>query len=79
MKRRPHGAGGYLNNEGAMFLKPTTVHIGARVAARAKPGEVFVSSTVKEAMAGSEFEFLNRGAHKLKGIPGEWCLFAAES
>ncbi len=52
-------------------MKPTTVHIGARVAARAKPGEVFVSSTVKDAVAGSEFEFLNRGANKLKGIPGE--------
>jgi class 3 adenylate cyclase/pimeloyl-ACP methyl ester carboxylesterase len=54
------------------------VHIGARVAARAQPGEVLVSSTVKDLVAGSGLRFIDRGVHALKGIPGEWRLFAAE-
>ena len=52
------------------------VHPGARVAALANPGEVLVSSTVKDLVAGSGIEFIERGAHELKGIPGEWRLFA---
>lgn len=52
------------------------VHIGARVAALAAPGEVLVSSTVKDLVAGSGLEFDDRGMHALKGIPGEWRLFA---
>jgi pimeloyl-ACP methyl ester carboxylesterase/class 3 adenylate cyclase len=52
------------------------VHIGARVAARAEPGEVLVSSTVKDLVAGSGLAFQDRGAHELKGVPGEWRLFA---
>ncbi len=52
------------------------VHIGARVAAEARPGEVLVSSTVKDLVAGSELEFDDRGASELKGVPGEWHLFA---
>jgi pimeloyl-ACP methyl ester carboxylesterase/class 3 adenylate cyclase len=52
------------------------VHIGARVAAHAAPGEVLVSSTVKDLVAGSGVEFKDRGPHELKGIPGEWRLFA---
>ncbi len=52
------------------------VHIGARVAALATPGEVLVSSTVKDLVAGSGLEFEDRGTHTLKGIPGEWRLFA---
>ena len=51
------------------------VHIGARVAAMAKPGEVLVSGTIKEAVAGSNIEFEDFGTHELKGIPGEWHLF----
>lgn len=54
------------------------VHIGARVAAEAEPGEVLVSSTVKDLVAGSGLHFIDRGIHALKGIPGEWRLFAAE-
>ena len=54
------------------------VHIGARVAARAEPDEVLVSSTVKDLVAGSGLSFIDRGLHALKGIPGEWRLFAAE-
>lgn len=53
------------------------VHIGARVAALAGPGEVLVSSTVKDLVAGSGIAFDDRGAHTLKGVPGEWRVFAA--
>jgi class 3 adenylate cyclase len=51
------------------------VHIGARVMAEARPGEVLVSSTVKDLVAGSGLRFVDRGGHTLKGIPGEWNLF----
>ena len=52
------------------------VHTGARVAALAGPGEVLVSSTVKDLVAGSGIEFTDRGLHELKGVPGEWRLYA---
>ncbi len=52
------------------------VHIGARVAALAEPGEVLVSSTVKDLVAGSGIEFEERGEHELKGVPGAWRLYA---
>ena len=51
------------------------VHIGSRVAGLATAGEVLVSSTVKDLVAGSGIEFAGRGAHTLKGIPGEWQIF----
>jgi class 3 adenylate cyclase len=54
------------------------VHIGARVAAAAGPGEVLVSSTVRDLVAGSGLRFQDRGAHALRGVPGEWHLFALE-
>jgi class 3 adenylate cyclase len=54
------------------------VHIGARVAALAGPGEVLVSRTVKDLVAGSGLRFGARGSRPLKGIPGEWQIFAAE-
>jgi class 3 adenylate cyclase len=53
------------------------VHIAARVGALAAPGEVLVSSTVKDLVAGSGIRFVDRGAERLKGIPDEWRLFAA--
>jgi class 3 adenylate cyclase len=53
------------------------VHIGARVADCAGPGEVLVSGTVKDLVFGSGIEFEDRGARSLKGVPGEWRLFAA--
>jgi pimeloyl-ACP methyl ester carboxylesterase len=53
------------------------VHIAARVGAIAAPGEVLVSSTVKDLVAGSEIPFADRGAKQLKGVPDEWRLFAA--
>jgi class 3 adenylate cyclase/pimeloyl-ACP methyl ester carboxylesterase len=52
------------------------VHIGARIGATAAPGEVLVSSTVKDLVVGSGLEFEEHGSHELKGIPGEWRLFA---
>jgi class 3 adenylate cyclase len=52
------------------------VNIGARVGAKAEPGEVLVSSTVTDLVVGSGLEFRERGTHELKGVPGEWRLFA---
>ncbi len=52
------------------------VHIGARVARRAAAGEVLVSGTVKDLVVGSGLKFTDRGAHSLKGAPGEWRLYA---
>jgi class 3 adenylate cyclase len=52
------------------------VHIGARVAAEAGPGEVLVSGTVKDLVAGSGLEFEERGTRELKGVPGAWQLYA---
>jgi class 3 adenylate cyclase/alpha-beta hydrolase superfamily lysophospholipase len=53
------------------------VNIGARIAALADAGEVLVSSTVKDLVAGSDLEFEDRGQATLKGVPGEWRLFAS--
>ena len=52
------------------------VHIGARVMSKARAGEVLVSSTVKDLVVGSGISFEERGEHELKGVPGEWRLFA---
>jgi class 3 adenylate cyclase len=52
------------------------VHIGARVMSSADPDEILVSSTVKDLTVGSDIEFDDRGAHQLKGVPGEWRLFS---
>jgi class 3 adenylate cyclase len=57
-------------------LAGVAVHIGQRVLASAGPGEVLVSSTVKDLTAGSGLEFEDRGLHALKGVPEEWRLFA---
>jgi class 3 adenylate cyclase len=54
-----------------------TVHIGARVGALASPGEVLVSSTVKDLVMGSPLAFADRGEHELKGVPGTWRVYAA--
>jgi class 3 adenylate cyclase len=55
------------------------VHIGARVSALAGPNDVLVSSTLRDLVIGSGLEFDDRGAHHLKGVPGEWRLFAVAS
>jgi class 3 adenylate cyclase len=54
------------------------VHIGARVAAASDPGEVLVSRTVTDLVAGSGLAFADRGDHELKGVPGSWRLYAVE-
>ena len=58
-------------------LAGIAVHIGARVAALAGAGEVLVSNTVKDLVSGSGVMFEDRGTHILKGVPGEWRLYAA--
>jgi class 3 adenylate cyclase len=52
------------------------VNIGARVGAAAEAGEVLVSRTVTDLVAGSGIDFADRGVHRLKGVPGEWQLYA---
>jgi class 3 adenylate cyclase len=58
-------------------LAGIAVHIGARVTALAAPGEVLVSQTVRDLVAGSGLTFTERGVHTLKGVPSEWRLFKA--
>jgi class 3 adenylate cyclase len=58
-------------------LAGIAVHIGARVAGLANPGEVLVSQTVRDLVAGSGLAFEDRGTHRLKGVPDEWRLFHA--
>jgi class 3 adenylate cyclase len=53
------------------------VHTGARVAGLAAPGEVLVSQTVRDLVAGSGLSFEDRGIHTLEGVPNEWRLFRA--
>jgi class 3 adenylate cyclase len=60
-------------------LAGIAVHIGARVAAIAGPGEVLVTSTVRDLVNGSGIEFKDRGLHTLKGVPGEWQVLAVEA
>jgi pimeloyl-ACP methyl ester carboxylesterase/class 3 adenylate cyclase len=60
----------------ASGVEGIAVHIGARIAALADEGEVLVSSTVKDLVVGSGIAFAERGAHALKGVPGEWSVYA---
>ena len=55
------------------------VHTAARVMAAAAPGEVLLSRTVKDLVAGSGIEFHDRGMHELRGIPGEWALYSVSA
>jgi class 3 adenylate cyclase len=55
------------------------VHIAARISSLAEADEVLVSSTVRDLVVGSRLSFAPRGAHALKGVPGEWALFAVKS
>ena len=55
------------------------VHIAARVLAAAQPGQVLVSSAVPPLVSGSGIEFTDLGPHELKGVSGEWSLFAVDS
>jgi len=60
-------------------VRGIAVHTAARVAATAASGEVLVSSTVKDLVAGAGITFLDRGTRPLKGVPGRWRLFAVDS
>jgi class 3 adenylate cyclase len=60
-------------------VRGIAVHIGARVAALAGPGEVLASNTVKDLVVGSGIGFEARGSHTLKGVPDEWLLFAVRN
>jgi len=60
-------------------IRGLAVHIGARVVSLAGPGEVLVSSTVKDLVAGSGIVFEDRGEHTLKGVPGTWRIYIATS
>lgn len=59
-------------------LAGIAVHIGARVASLAAPGEVLVTSTVCDLVAGSGLRFDQRGTHQLKGVPGDWSVLAVD-
>ena len=52
------------------------VHVAARIQGLAGPGDILVSSTVKDVVVGSATRFEDRGQHSLKGVPGEWRLFS---
>jgi len=58
------------------ILAEIAVHIAARIAELAEPGEVLVSSTVKDLVVGSRIDFADRSVRALKGVPGEWHRFA---
>jgi pimeloyl-ACP methyl ester carboxylesterase len=60
-------------------IRGIAVHTGARVVGKAGPGEVLASSTVRDLVAGSGLEFEDRGSHELKGVPGEWRLYAVSN
>jgi class 3 adenylate cyclase len=60
-------------------IRGIAVNIGARVGATASAGEVLVSQTVKDLVAGSGLDFEDRGEHQLKGVPGSWRLYAVGS
>jgi class 3 adenylate cyclase len=54
------------------------VTIGARIAARAAASQVLISQTVKDLVAGSNFDYADAGEHELKGVPGTWRLWSAQ-
>jgi pimeloyl-ACP methyl ester carboxylesterase len=58
-------------------IRGIAVHTGARIASLAGPGEVLVSQTVKDLVSGSGLAFEDRGLHELRGVPGEWRVYAA--
>lgn len=59
-------------------LSGLAIHIGARIAAFAGAGEVLVSGTLKDLVAGSGLRFADRGTHELRGVPGEWRILALD-
>jgi class 3 adenylate cyclase len=68
----------WVHHVEALQIGGLAVHIGARVAATGGGGDIVVSSTVKDLVAGSGLTFADRGEHELKGVPGSWRLFAVD-
>jgi ABC-type transport system substrate-binding protein len=64
------------STRGSVHVTGIAVHIGARVASQAEPGQILVSSTTKDLTTGTGIKFEDRGMRVLKGVPGEWHLFA---
>ena len=60
-------------------VRGIAVHTGARVAALAGPGEILVSRTIRDLVAGAPIRLESRGIHQLKGVPGSWEVFAVVS
>ena len=60
-------------------LSGLAVHIGARIASSARPGEILVSGTLRDLVAGSGLRFVDQGTRALKGVPGSWQVYAVES
>jgi len=60
-------------------VRGIAVHTGARVAALAEAGEILVSRTIRDLVAGSPIQLESRGTHELKGVPGTWEIFAVTS
>jgi len=67
---------GEVERRGDTGLAGMAVHIGARTSAHAQPGEVLVTSTVRDLTVGSALKFGDRGEHELKGVPAPWHLYA---
>jgi len=74
-------AGVHVGELGFVGGKPVglAVHVGARIGALAAPGEVLVSGTVRDLVAGSGLTFADRGTKSLKGVPDEWRIFAVQA
>ena len=67
---------GEVENAGSK-VSGVAVHVGARISSHAAAGQVLVSTTVKDLVAGSGLQFEERGVQALKGVPGDWPLFQA--
>ena len=70
---------GECERAAAENVRGLAVHVGARLAAKARPGEILISKTARELIQGSEIQLRDRGSHVLKGVPGRWHLFGVEA
>ena len=75
----PSNAGLRADELDGAAVRGLAVHIGARVAAEAEPGDVLVTSTVRDLVVGSGLVFANRGRRSLKGVPREWDTYSASA
>jgi class 3 adenylate cyclase len=70
---------GEVDREADDDLSGVAVHVGARVAALANAEEILLTTAARESVAGMEWEFADRGTHQLKGVPGDWHLWAVDT